>query len=637
MNLTNTLDLSKFSWKLACYRPFNWMLRHGLDEPRQHAAEFTVPATVPGSTLTALRDADVIQDWNIGLNSRHVEWTEHRHWEFYTEIASISAGTPVTLEAEGLDHSGWILIDTKIVATFEGALLRHRFDLSSALADGAAHRLSIIFDEPPREQGQIGFTSRSKYFKPRFSYSWDWMPRNVPVGIWDSLRLVTGKIAGEVVRVQTKLNDDHESGRLTVVVNTLADANVHITLGEQTWDKPVSKGESTIDIDLPRVDLWWPNGQGPQKVYPIVVEIDGQKRFESTTGFKDVRWEQCEGAHPGAAPWICVVNGKRLFLQGVNWTPVRADYAAVSREQYAALIDLYKQMGVNLLRVWGGAFLEKEVFYELCDRAGILIWQEFPLSSSGVDNAAPTDPAVIETLCEIATDYIRRRGHHACKLLWCGGNELFGEAGKPGGKPQDLSHPAMSALNKIVEREDPGTRFLPSSPSGPSFSFNPEHRGQGLHEDTHGPWNWDGDMQSWSKFWESNDSLFCSEFGFPSTSPLDILRQYRGDDDVWPASSQNPYWMHASSWWIPGKRFQDDVAGLKPDQTIVKLVESTQSAQAEALAIAAGECKKRFPRCGGVLIWMGHDCFPCPANTSIIDFLARPKPAYHALRKVFQS
>ena len=81
------------------------------------------------------------------------------------------------------------------------------------------------------------------------------------------------------------------------------------------------------------------------------------------------------------------------------------------------LIELYKLMGCNIFRVWGGAYLEREDFYDLCDRAGILVWQEFPLSSSGVDNYAPDDPAVIKKLCDIATDYIHRRAHHACKLL----------------------------------------------------------------------------------------------------------------------------------------------------------------------------------------------------------------------------
>src|SRR5581483_10588201 len=116
-------------------------------------------------------------------------------------------------------------------------LVRHRFDLGAALADGKPHRLSVMFDEPPREQGQIGYTSRTTHFKPRFSYSWDWMPRIVPVGVWDSLRLVVGQIAGDVVRVHSTLDDDHETGRLTVVVNAAAPAKVRVTLGEQSWDR----------------------------------------------------------------------------------------------------------------------------------------------------------------------------------------------------------------------------------------------------------------------------------------------------------------------------------------------------------------------------------------------------------------
>src|SRR5581483_9010435 len=137
-------------------------------------------------------------------------------------------------------------------------LVRHRFDLGAALADGKPHRLSVMFDEPPREQGQIGYTSRTTHFKPRFSYSWDWMPRIVPVGIWDSIRLITGEIAGDVVRVTTTLNDDHESGRLTTVTNTKQPAAVRIQLGDQSFERRVSAGQDNITIDLPHVQLWWP-------------------------------------------------------------------------------------------------------------------------------------------------------------------------------------------------------------------------------------------------------------------------------------------------------------------------------------------------------------------------------------------
>jgi beta-mannosidase len=79
---------------------------------------------------------------------------------------------------------------------------------------------------------------------------------------------------------------------------------------------------------------------------------------------------------------------------------------------------------VNMLRIWGGGFLERQVFYDLCDEKGLLIWQEFPLCSSGLDNCPPDDEKSIEQMSKFAESYIQRIQHHACLFLWCGGNEL---------------------------------------------------------------------------------------------------------------------------------------------------------------------------------------------------------------------
>ena len=93
--------------------------------------------------------------------------------------------------------------------------------------------------------------------------------------------------------------------------------------------------------------------------------------------------------------------------------------------------------------------------------------------------------------------------------------------------------------------------------------------------------------------------------------------------------------MSCAGWWTQDARLAPRFAHLPPDEALAAYVEHTRREQAEGLAHAARCSKKRFPRCGGFLVWMGHDCFPCPANTSIIDFDHRPKPAWHALREVF--
>jgi beta-mannosidase len=124
-----------------------------------------------------------------------------------------------------------------------------------------------------------------------------------------------------------------------------------------------------------------------------------------------------------------------------------------------------------------------------------------------------------------------------------------------------------------------------------------------------------------------------SEVGAPGASPAGIIRRYAGDCPVMPATPANPLWRRTSVWWIEWDRFVAE-HGREPE-SLEEYVEWSQQRQAELLRIAAECCRRRFPRCGGFIVWMGHDCFPCTSNTAIIDFHGRPKPAARALAEVF--
>jgi beta-mannosidase len=326
-----------------------------------------------------------------------------------------------------------------------------------------------------------------------------------------------------------------------------------------------------------------------------------------------------------------VVNGTPVFLQGVNWTPIRPNFADVTAEEYRQRVQAYRELGCNVLRVWGGAFLEKPVLYDLCDELGLLVWQEFPLSSSGIDNWPPEDAGSIAALTAVAESYVRRRQHHVSLLCWCGGNELQGslDGGKTGGgKPVDLSHPLMRAFADTVARLDPGRRFLASSSSGPLFYAHRSEFGKGLHWDVHGPWKGESE-----EYWREDDSLFRSEVGAPGASPADIIRDHAGNLPLLPGTADNPLWRR-TSWWIEWPEFLAE-QGREP-ATIEEYVDWSQKRQAMFLVRAASACKARFPRCGGFIVWMGHDCFPCTANTAILDLYGRPKPAALALAEVFR-
>src|SRR5438132_4375635 len=213
-------------------------------------------------------------------------------------------------------------------------------------------------------------------------------------------------------------------------------------------------------------------------------------------------------------------------------------------ERYERLLALARDAHVNLLRVWGGGLLEREVFYDLCDRFGIMVWQEFPQSSSGLagtpllgakaahppsagtrggprcdfDNRPATDEAYLDLIHEQAPALLARRRNHPSLVLWCGGNELTHDDLTP----LTSEHPALAALKQAVDLDDPQRLWLPTSPSGPTFSPNPEAPGR--THDGHGPWTYLGIPEHYH-YYNAIDPLLHSEFGVEGPANLETLQR----------------------------------------------------------------------------------------------------------------
>lgn len=658
-----TVPLSTLDWQLIGWRPFAWRLGKKLEGPSTIVADIgPIPARIPASVQQLLLEANIIEDWNVGINSLKCEWVEHRHWDFSATISAdciAALDNPIILEAPGLDYSGWILIDCNEVARFEGTLLPHRFDLTPYLSDGQSHLLSIIFDEPPPEQGQCGYTSLSKYFKPRYTYSWDWCPRIVPIGVWLPVTLQSGPDAWMTLeKVQTQLATNNQSGNVVVAIRCGRPTEIH-DIKLQIWDGDRLLTEKTSDtlpnetieirLDIVSARPWFPNGYGEHPCYELRITATNKDlcpiwTYSRQIGFKRVEWRSCKDAPTGADPWLCVINDVPIFLQGANWVPPKALYHDAYEDDYACLIHLYQEMGVNVLRVWGGGILEKPAFYEYCDRAGILVWQELPLSSSGVENCPPDDPESIALLTRISQAYISQRAHHVSLLLWSGGNELTwgGPNEKFGVIPVNDIHPCIWALKEFFEKADPDHRFIATSPTGPRFYAHASDYGKGLHHDVHGPWGlsafsgatFEEKLNDWKTYWDEDDALFRSEVGMPGAASIDCIAQFSDPKYAWPP--EGIYWLHTAAWWTQWDLCKSRLEPITDSKTaLAAYIQLTQQFQAEAYEKAAKSCKKRFPACGGFTIWMGHDCFPCPANNSVIDFLRIPKPAYYALKRVF--
>ena len=648
-------NLSSLDWTLWGYRPESWKMDFNFNELKGPKAEYiNIPVKVPGSVQKTLKDAGIILDWNIGNNYITSEWIENRHWIFATKIPDewITKERNIVLRCMGLDDNGVIMVNGKQAGKFNNTFIPYTFDLTTFLKD-KNNTLAIVFECPPAYLGQIGYTSKIKDWKPRFYYGWDWIPRIVQVGIWDDIVLdVQNKDYSHIdnLNVVTKADKTKDLGQLEISAEMTVKANqgqVRIQLmkdtGEPLIDETLSvaqlrEGKTWGNLKIKR---WWPNGSGDQPIYKLLCTLYDANRTICQTivkkiGFKNVDWLPCKNALPSADPWLCDINNKQVFLQGVNWTPIRPNFADLTESDYRKLIKTYKNLGVNIFRVWGGGFPEKEWFYDICDEMGIMLWQEFPLSSSGLDNYPPDTPDEIVVMSKISESYIKRLRHHVSLLLWCAGNELY-ELGDIA--PVNDKHPMIKCLKQIVKAEDPGRRFVTGSPSGPTIYGSLDNFGKGVNWDVHGPWTLpftatDRTMNAVRNFWTLDDALIHSEVGVAGAMSAAMINKYRGKFPALPANMDNPLWRQVA-WWIEWGDFIVNNNGKEP-KSLEEYVTWSQERQTTGLCIALKANKSRFPECGGFIIWMGHDSYPCPINTSIIDFDGNLKPAAIELSKIWK-
>ncbi len=641
-------DLGQLKWQVIGITPYLWKIDNLKDIRHAPDAEVgPIDASVPGSVQLALLQAGLLLDWNLGLNARAAEWVENRDWVYQTQIPDewIAHGKQFWLRCAGLDYKGHILLNGVSVLPFDCGFLPYEVDLKTHL-QSSGNLLQIWFQPPPRWLGEYGYTSRVKDWKPRFNYYWDWTSRLVQIGVWDSITLDTVD-AGEILsfHVTPSVVPESKQGSLNLSVQTSGGKLLHVALkqGSRTLrEQTINAGGAISWTGLP-VELWWPNGMGEQPLYTIQIQLlDDQKRLldarQFRAGFRLVEWQRTQGAPEQAFPFLCVVNDKPVFLFGVNWTPIRPNFADLQESDYRKRIAAYRDLGANVLRVWGGGFPEKQWFYDLCDEMGLVVCQEFPLSSSGLDNYPPDDPSSIADLAVMAKSYIRRMHNHPSLVLWSGGNELLDNLHGHESPQPSLTiahHPMIVSLSNVVQLEDPQHAFVPTAPFGPVGVFTRETIGKQQHWDVHGPYVLNGLASGeWTELWKLDDAMFHSETGCPAASSVDIIRRFKGNVSEWPATHDNPLW-NRQPWWVEWDKYVQE-KGQAP-ANLEEYVAWSQQRQADALGIALTLTRARFPACGGLVLWMGHDAFPCTANLSIIDYDGNPKPSAIRFRQILRN
>jgi beta-mannosidase len=639
------LPLSAQPWELKGFWP--WVPLQGRSMETSSALMGVtdwIPATVPGGVHYDLYRAGLIPHPHRDLASLHCEWVEHRWWLYRTTLVRPDrCGRRIELHCRGLDYEVGVYANDRHLGDHRGMFHPAGFDLTALFAAHERIELKLLFRAPPEEMGQIGRTSQTFTQKSRFGYKWDFSTRLVNIGLWDEIELrVHDDWSLGPVSVQTDVDGATGLVRLDATVERIApeaagaptlDVSLADPAGREVFHAPLSASPDAprfatqVRVDEPQ--LWFPNGHGAQPLYTLRLRLLAggravdERRFE--IGLRRLDYARNPGGPPDALPYTFLVNGRRLYIQGVNLTPLDHLYGNVTDAHYAWIVRTLQHARVNLVRVWGGGVIERTRFYELCDRHGILVWQEFIQSSSGVDNIPSQRPEFLALLHDSAVAALQTRRNHTCLAVWSGGNELMDAANVP----STLADPNLALLHDLVRRHDPGRLFLPTSASGLVEHMTTR---RGVMHDVHGHWKYQGPVAHYPLYAES-DSLFHSEFGVDGCSDVRSLRKFLGAEHQHPTTmADSLVWRHHGEWWDTAARDRE-FFGAVADLAV--FADGSQWIQAEGLRFILEANRRREPRNSGSIVWQLNEPWPNVACTNLVDYYGEKKMACYWARTAF--
>ncbi len=630
----------------------------GAWEFRQANAQGWLPAMVPGGVHTDLLALGHIPDPFVGDNEKHVQWVAEADWEYRRRFGAgqrLLEEEKIWLVCEGLDTLATVSLNGRVLAQTNNMFRQYRWEVKDLLQD-TENELVVAFASPVRYAAakqairQMPGVSQAipggPYLrKAPCQFGWDWGPQLPPIGIWKDIRLEGASSArlGDV-----HVRQSHTDGQVSVSASLAVDQWTDETLtarlqiiapdGEETVAETavVTGMPAVIQLPIAQPQLWWPNGYGEQPLYQAIVtlikfdQVLDQRQFQ--LGLRTIALRQEED--PWGRSFEFMVNGVPVFAKGSNWIPADSFPTRITAENLETLLSAAAATHQNMLRVWGGGFYEEERFYDLCDRYGILVWQDFIFSCSVYPL---NDPEFLDNVRVEILENIRRLRHRASLALWCGNNEMewgwVDWAWRQQPNLDDLKsaydHFFHQTLPEWCMAEDPDTVYWPSSPSSDTPFVDPNGQQEG---DAH-YWDvWHGRKPFTA--YRAQFPRFMSEFGFQALPPLETIRTYADEVD-WNMTSfiMEQHQKNDSGNSLMVGQMLDTFRLPKDFPSLVYL---SMVLQAEGIRYGVEHWRRSRERVAGTLYWQLNDCWPV-ASWSSLDYFGRWKALHYAARRFYSA
>jgi len=604
-------------------------------------------AEVPGNNFFDLLKHNFIPDPFYGTNEDSIQWVSERNWQYKSQFSvpkSTLENEKQLLGFSGLDTYAKVYLNDSLILQANNMFRTWEVDVSDILKKD--NTLLIKFDAVSKieteKQTTLGYSlaggERVFTRKAGFHYGWDWGAKISPTGIWRKVELQSWsdcKIKNIYIS-QDNLTDTLVSLTANIEIESSVEKGITIKAYDKVWGNfKLQKGSNQLSviIRIPNPELWWPNGYGEQKLYDINISISDENRLlDSQTkkiGLRKI--ELITEQDSVGESFYFKVNDKPIFMKGANYIPQDNLQNRVTKKHYRNLLNDAVKANMNMIRVWGGGIYEEDIFYDLCDSLGILVWQDFMFACA----MYPSDSLFLENVKEEAIQNVKRLRHHPCIALWCGNNENsegWHRWGWQNAFTQKQQDKIWEGYQKVFQEMLPTivaeNSQLAYWESSPKFGRgNPKHQFEG---DAHywGVWH---DADPFENL-ESKVPRFMSEFGFQSFPQLSTIATF-ADSLNWDLNSavMQKHQKHPRGNSLITEYMTRE---FNVPKDFRKFVYASQILQANGMRIGLESHRRNQPYCMGTLYWQLNDCWPV-ASWSSRDYFGNWKALHYTAQDVF--
>ncbi len=620
----------------------------------------TIPARVPGNVIGDLVRAGMIPDPYFGTNSTLLRPYEFVDWEYRTVFfpPSVAEGERLELVFEGIDTVAEILVNGTIAGYAGNMVIPHRFDVTELVRHGAENELAVKIRSSINEARKFhrppaAIASRYNYEglylrRPMHTYGWDIAPRLVGAGLWrnvflevieperwTSLYLFTAQVSPEKAEMVLDWSFETPSEELSGF-----EAHLTMRCGDSVFERrfPLLFVTGVFEFEVPQPLLWNPLGSGEQNLYSVELELVHSGKTVDVriwnTGIRTIHLERTEELENGKGRFEFIVNNRRVFIKGSNWVPADALHGE-NPERAGKALELFRDLGCNMVRCWGGNVYEDEEFFSLCDRYGLLVWQDFMFACE----VPPHDAEFCETVRLEAETIVTRLRNHPSLALWCGDNEcdeLFFYRKSTNHLPPSFNRISREILPDAVGTFDPARDYLPSSPYLSDSIWRGKRRYDSPEQHLWGP------RDNWkSAFYKDNTAIFASEIGYHGMPNLESIRKFipaeslngRIGNPDWLCHAAQPFGDPEGPYAYRIRLMEEQVEGcfgMVPDN-LEEFIFRSQIVQAEAFKFFIESFRMRKWRKTGLIWWNVIDCWP-QFSDAVVDYYYSRKLAYWYIR-----